>query len=819
MLQGLVGQDGPNRGKRGNGNGPGFKITVKGKLIDESTSLPLAYATISLFAKKDSSLIAGGLSEDDGTFSVETRPGKLYGVVEYISYEKKYIDEIPFEKGVREVDLGDIYLNSDAYTLSQVEIRAEKSETQFSLDKKIFNVGKDLAGKGGSAEEILDNVPSVAVDIEGNVSLRGSGNVKILIDGRPSGLVGGGNSNGLRQLPANMIDKVEVITNPSAKYEADGMAGIINIVLRKENRSGYNSTIETTVGVPQTYGLNYTGNYRTGATNFFASYGFRKRNNPGGGTRNQLLEFDDFDIYSDQIRDIDRDGLSHNIRAGIDLSIDEKQTLTGSITYRNSDEENNNVVRFEDYMSTSGIENRELTGLIVRNDDELEKEHRLEYGLSYVNRLNKDGKELSATVQYRSDIETESSDFEQTNFDAVGVPSLIPIEFQRSANEEAQRNMLFQVDFVNPLTKESKLEFGARLNLRSINNDYKVEDNVDDVWVPLIGFDNIFNYDEDVLALYTTYGNTIDKFSYQLGMRGEYSHVVTELEETNEVNDRDYFGLFPSVHLNYQINEGNAFQISYSRRIQRPRFWYLNPFFSFGDNRNFYGGNPNLDPEYTDSYEIGHIKYWEGFTLNSSLFWRHSYDVIERIQISNGDGTTITAPQNLTERDDYGLDINASFSKLSWWRLDGNISIFRSITDGQNIGEEFTADTYTYTSRLTNKITTLSDTDFQLRMNYRGPRDTTQGKRKAIVSVDLGVSRDFMNKKLSLTINARDLFNSRKRVWENQIGNLTELGDFQWRARTINFTATYKIINDKKRGKRGGRGQRGGGGEFEGGEF
>ncbi len=815
-----------NRGSRPQGGQDGakgqFEITVIGKLIDEGTSIPLAYATISLFSKMDSSLVAGGLSEDDGSFQVSTKPGKLFAVVEYISYDKYVIDNIPFVKGERKIDLGNIYMSPDSYTLSQVEIRAEKSETQFSLDKKIFNVGKDLAGRGGSAEEILDNVPSVAVDIEGNVSLRGSGNVRILIDGRPSGLVGGGNSNGLRQLPANMIDKVEVITNPSAKYEADGMAGIINIVLKKENRSGYNSTIEATAGVPESYGLNYTGNYRTGATNYFASYGLSNRkNSPGGGFRNQEISFPDFTRYTDQIRDINRNGLSHNLRAGIDLSINEQQTLTGSITYRNSDEQNNNLVSYEDFMSTGGFENRMLTGIVVRNDDEIEKEHRLEYGLSYVNRLNDKGKEFSASAQFRSDNETESSDFDETKFDDYNVPSDLPIEFQRSANEEAQRNILLQIDFSNPFSKDSRLEFGARLNLRDIDNDYMVEDKIGDAWVPVVGYDNIFHYDEDVLGLYTTYGNKLDKFSYQLGLRGEYSHVITELEETNEINDRDYFGFFPSAHLNYQINEGNAFQVSYSRRIQRPRFWYLNPFFSFGDNRNFFGGNPNLDPEYTNSYELGHIKYWEGLTLSSSLFWRHSYDVIERIQTSNSDGTTVTFPKNLSERDDYGLDMNASFSKLSWWRIDGNFSFFRSITDGSNLGEEFKADTYTYTSRLTNRLTTLSNTDFQLRMNYRGPRETTQGRRNGIISLDLGASRDFMNKKLTLTLSARDLFNSRKRVWETFVGDLFETGEFQWRARVFKFTATYKILNDKKRskGKRPKGGYPGQGGEFEGGEF
>lgn len=686
----------------------------------------------------------------------------------------------------------------------------------------IFNVGKDLANRGGSAEEILDNVPSVAVDIEGNVSLRGSGNVRILIDGRPSGLVGGGNSNGLRQLPANMIDKVEVITNPSAKYEAEGMSGIINIVLKKENRSGYNSTIEASAGYPEMYGLNYIGNYRKGATNFFASYGFSdRRNSPGGGTREQVINRSSSTYFSNQIRDISRNGFSHNIRGGMDLSISDMQTLTGSITYRYSDENNNSIVSYTDRIGDVNGSNVVLSNFSERLDDELENEDRLEYTLNYTNRLNDSGKELSAIVQYRNDNETESSDFTQKEFLDINIPTPEAVVFQRSRNAESQGNYLFQLDFTNPFSKDHRLEFGARANLRSINNAYIVEDSLENVWIKDVNFSNDFNYDEDVFALYSTYGNKLNKMSYQLGLRLEYSHVITELEQTDEINDRDYYGLFPSVHVNYEINPGNAFQVSYSRRLRRPRFWDLNPFFTFSDNRNFFSGNPNLDPEYTNAYEVGHIKYWDGLTLSSSLFWRHSYDVIERLQISNGDGTTKTQPENLSERDDYGLDINASFSKLDWWRLDGNVNLFRTQTDGTNIDQDFNADGYTTTGRLTNRITALNDTDFQLRMNYRGPRVTTQGKRNAMASIDLGISKDFLNKKLTLTFSARDLLNSRKRIWETELNDFYEKGDFQWRARTFRLTAAYKIINDKqKKGKRGGRrnGQQGGN-DFEGGEF
>ena len=821
MTLGLTAQDSNNRKGKRSGGGDRQKPKVSGVVLDSNTEEPLPYSSISIFSKKDSSLIGGGLTDDDGKFSIEVRPGPSYAIIEYISYEATTIETIPLEKGKKRVDLGVIYLSTDSYTLSQVEIRAEKSETQFSLDKKVFNVGQDLANKGGSADEVLDNVPSVAVDIDGNVSLRGSGNVRILIDGRPSGLVSVDNANGLRQLPANMIDKVEVITNPSAKYEAEGMAGIINIVLKKDKKKGYNSVIGVNLGTPTEYGMSYTGNYRNGATNFFATYGINKRTGPGGGTRLQERIIGDSIFYSDQFRDINRNSLSHNFSGGMDYSISENQTLTGSITYRISNDDNFTLLNYEDYTGLNNRSDRELSLFTARTDIEKENENRLDYSLLYTNRLDDSGKELTATIQYRDETENENSIFEESFFSAINVPSGIPPLNQRSGNTESQKNILFQLDYINPIGEEGKYEIGLRANLRGIDNNYLVEEFVNnEIWENIDDLSNNFNYDEDVYAAYAIYGNKKNKLSYQVGLRLEHSEVLTELEQTNEVNDRSYTNLFPSAHFSYEFSTTNAFQISYSKRLRRPRFRDLNPFFTFSDSRNFFSGNPDLDPENTDSYEIGHLKYFENATLSSSVFWRHSNNVIQRIQLTGEDGNTITAPQNLNTRDDYGLDLNFSYSGIKWWRIDGNYSVFRQIVNGENVRADFSANGYTMNGRMTNKLTVAKDIDVQLRFNFRGPRNTTQGRYSGIYTMDLGVSKDFLNKKLNATLSARDLFNSRRRVWFIENGDYSENGDFQWRARTIRLNLSYKFSKgEDQKGKKGRRQSRGNSG-FEGeGEF
>ncbi len=806
--------------RRGGRGGPGGerqgapKINIIGKLINSSTGQGLEYATISVFSKRDSSLVGGGLSEPDGTFTVEAKPGPMYAVIDYLGFESLIIDPIPFDRdkiraGERKIDLGEVSMFEGGVALEEVEIRAEKSETQFSLDKKVFNVGKDLANQGGSAEDILDNVPSVTVDVEGEVSLRGSTGVRILIDGKPSGLASAG--NGLRSIPSNMIDQVEVITNPGARYEAAGTSGIINIVLKKNTGHGFNGSFDVSVAQPLGYGAGANINYRKGKVNWFANYGFRYRSGPGGGTTYQETTRNDSVFILDLTRSMDRSGFNNSIRTGLDYHFTDNATLTGYLQYRKSDENNENVVIYNDFLQS--INNP--TSITDRVDDESEDESNLEYSLDYRNEIGGNRNHLfKATVQYRDDIETENSIFTET-FNPLEGPSYNSLN-QRSNNKEANKTWLVQMDYAKPLSSQDhKIEFGVRGSFRRINNDYLVEEeNSAGIFESLAGLSNNFNYDEDVYAAYATYGNKHEAISYQLGLRAEYSDVNTELEQTNEKNPRSYFNLFPSAHFNYQINEANAVQVSYSRRIRRPRFWDLNPFFTFSDRRNFFSGNPNLDPEFSDSYEIGSIRYWEKATLSTSLFYRHTKDNMERIKTLLDDNTTLTFPQNLSIQDDYGLDVSINYSALKWWRLDGNANLFRSQTSGTFGDQDFSTDNFTWFGRMTSRFT-FFDSDLQVRLNYRGPRQSPQGNRKAAGSFDLGWSKDFLGKNMTLTLSARDIFNSRKRIGETIFEGFYERSEFQWRQRSVTLSANYRLNQKKKRSRqRGGGDYEGGGEEF-----
>ena len=804
------------RGGRPGGR-PGGKpeIKVKGQIIDGQTNAPLEFATISLFSLRDSSVVGGNLSDENGNFEIVASAFRMYAVVEFIGYEQKLIEDVKLNKdqmraGIREIDLGIIQLGQDGIELDEVEVRAEKSETQFSLDKRVFNVGKDLANRGGTAQEILDNVPSVTVDIEGEVSLRGSTGVRILVNGRPSNLASADNANSLRQIPANMIDKIEVITNPSARYEAEGMSGIINIILKKEDRSGFNGSVDVSGGYPGSAGVGLNLNYRKGKVNWFTSYGLNYRTNPGTGYLYQELDARDTLFITNQNRDTERKSLSNTFRGGIDYYISEKETLTGAIQYKISDENNFAEYTYEDYYFTFPDN---LIGFTDRTDDEFENESGLEYSLNYRKEFSSREHTLNVTASYEDDLETEGSELNELFDSKIEIPDFL-LE-QRTNNSEGSKQWLAQADFVRPLGKDHQYELGVRSSFRTITNDYLVEDKIGDVWINDINISNNFVYNEDIYAAYAQYGNRFGKFSYQVGLRGEFSEIRTELKQNNEVNKRDTFNLFPSAFLNYEINEANKLQINYSRRIRRPRFWSLNPFFTLSDRRNFFSGNPNLNPEYTDSYELNYLKFWDKATFTSGIFYRHTKGAIERVRYVNDDGTTTMLPENLNERNDFGAEVIVSYSALKWLRFDGNVNLFRSITNGTNLNDDFEADALTWTSRLSTRFS-FWKSDLQIRTNYRAPRVTIQGKRKSITSIDVGWSKDFLkSKNATLTLSIRDLLNSRKRRYEQFGDNFYSEGEFQWRSRSINLNLNYRINQRKQRKGRGGFGGGGGGeGEF-----
>ncbi len=798
----VQGQNGPNA--------PGDDAAganVSGVVYDQVTREALSFATVAFLNPTDSSIVSGKVTDMDGKFDMKVPPGDYVFQVKFLTYET-LSREVEIARGEKLV-LGDILLAPADLKLDEVVVEGERTQVQLTLDKRIYSVGKDLSNLGGSAADILDNLPSVTVDVEGNVQLRGSSNLQILIDGKPSGLVGLSSQDALRQLQGNLIDRVEVITNPSARYDAAGMAGIINIVLKKGKKKGVNGSFQVNTGAPHNHGGSANLNFRRDWVNLFVNYGINYRQSPGGGQGSQVFTFPDTTYFTNIDRSRTRDGLSNNVRFGADFYLSDNQTLTTSFLYRYSDEENDSKLVFEDFD-----ENGDLLNYTLREDFEIEGDENLEYAVNYTYNFEREGHKFTADVQYQDNNETEMSDILQS--EGPNGSELLPVLRQRVDNQEGERRWMLQADYIQPFAKKAKFEAGYRSTLRDIKNIFRVDQQDEDgIYQPLDTFSTDFAYDENVHAVYAIVSNEHDKLSWQAGLRSETTDINTQFQETGERYDWDYTNLFPSAFLTYKISKINQLQASYSRRINRPRFRELNPFSSFSDNRNFRIGNPNLQPEFTDSYELGMTQSLKNSSFYYGIYYRHTTQLIQRVTLPpQEDGLRVVIPENIGAADAIGIEVNGSHDFNDWYRINGNFNFYRreiSGTVGDSISLAATATTLT--GRLSNNFKVPKLFDAQVNINYRGPQNTTQGRRLAITVVDVGLSRDLLNKNGTLSLSVRDLFNQRKYRYITELDNFYEEGEFQWRrGPTVTMTFTYRLNQKKQRS----RGSRGGDGDFGG---
>jgi ferric enterobactin receptor len=766
---------------------------VAGKVIDSESGLPLPFASIGIFNDQDV-LIEGNITDDNGLFQIEAPFGNYYGLVEFMGYDalKTEFFEVSREKPL--FDFSVIKLESTLSQLDEVVVQGEKTLMELSLDKRIFNVGKDLANAGGTASDILMNLPSISVDPEGNVKLRGSDNVRILVDGKPSGLVSFKGSSGLRQLPASMVERVEVITNPSARYEAEGMAGVINIVLKKENNQGFNGSFELIGGTPTNFGVALNLNYRHKKINWFINYGIAKRHTLRNGTLSQVSSSPDTTYISDQYTSGILKGLNNNIRGGLDYYFNEKSVLTASYMLRRSDARRITDIRYEDYFfNKSQMENYTL-----RQQDETEQEPNSEYIISYKKTFEQPGHELITAFTYLNYWENSDQVFTQFTFQPNGTEISSRDLVQTSLNDEFEKQYLIQLDYTRPIGQEGKFETGIRSSFRDMENDFIVQErNSQGEFVTIPGLDNVFLYEENIHAVYGILGNKTDKFSYQGGLRTEWTDVKTVLVKTNEVNPRNYVNLFPSAHLTYNLSTDDAFQLSYSRRVRRPFYNDLSPYMTFSDARNFYSGNPDLDPEFTNAFELGHIKYFNKGSLFSTVYYRSTKDKIDRIRTVDDQGNATTIARNLLSEKSFGVEFTSDYNPFDWWKLDLNFNFFHANIDGSNILDSYTATTYSWFARHSSRFTLPNGLDIQIRSNYEARQKTVQGVRKGIYFMDLSSSKEIFNGRGTLIFNVLDIFNSRRDRYTLEGVNFVTNGDFQATRRQFNLTLNYRIKQSK----------------------
>ncbi len=771
-------------------------VKLYGKVIDGAgdTKLPLEYATISVYSN-DSSLVTGVITGSDGSFELGLKPGKYDIKVQFVSYETKTIENIDLNGENASYNLGSISLHPQSESIEEAVIVGEKSEMVMGLDRKIFNVGKDLSNAGKSASEIIDNIPSVTVDVDGNVSLRGSQNIQILIDGKPSGLVSAENSDALRNLQGSLIDRIEVITNPGATYEAKGLAGIINIVLKKDQQKGVNGSFDVSVGQPSYYSLGANVNFRRKKINYFLNYGLNYNERPGSGKNYQVFTLADTSYITRIERDRLRTGWSHTIRGGADYFINSKNTLTTSLLLGFDNDYNTTDLWYRDYTIDDVLKEVSL-----RQDHEDETEHNIELSLNYTKTFDRKDRKLTVFTRYLDDYDLEESGISQTITALQGEAVTTDPRLQKVRNKEVQKNMLLQADYVQPFGEGGKFETGYRSEFRNITNPYTVSEKNDaGEWNTLAGFTNNLNYQENIHAAYIQIGNKFNALSIQLGLRTEISDVSTYLRETDSTNNNFYIDLFPSVHFTYELNDNQSMQLSYSRRINRPGFWLLNPFYSYSDERNIFSGNPNVKPEYTQSFEGGYLFKNEHLSIYAGLYFRHSSQVFERISnVDSITGLNYIIPVNLSTRQSYGTETNISVDLFQWWKFSGDLNFFRNITSGTYLNENLSSDSYSWNSRLNSKWSFKNNFDLQANFFYRAPLKTTQGTRQAFYMLDMGISKDVLNRNGTFTLNIRDLLNSRKFRFILDSPELYSENEFRWSTRSVSLTFTYRLNQLKK---------------------
>jgi outer membrane receptor protein involved in Fe transport len=518
-----------------------------------------------------------------------------------------------------------------------VEVRAEKSTVEIKFDKKVYNVGQDLLVKGGTVSDVLDNIPSVTVDVEGNVSLRGNENVRILVDGKPTNAINV--TEALKLIPADAIDKVEVITNPSARYDAEGGGGILNIVLKKGKNQGLNGTFIGTGGIPDNNGLSGTVNYKTKNISLFTTQGYSFRSNPGNMTNETTYLNTDNSIrnYIVEPRDNKRYDKGYNGNFGIELAIDKNTSWTNTINYRKSNGDHTDYVLQNYYTGAHAFDYT-----INRINQEDNYSNNLEYTTNFTKNFKKQGHKFSI------DGSVSSNDDNTTAVVTATRASSNPFSIDNTINNQKQNRVLVQSDYVLPLGKGSQFEAGYRGNFSKLSTDYQVKN--DGVINP--NFTNVLDYIEKVNAFYTQYGFKQNKVSVLLGMRYEDSNIEINQLATNSFNTKKYGNFFPSAFFTYEISDKSSASISYSKRIERPRGRMINPFSNLSSNINIFVGNPDLNPSMTDALDFGYIKRWSKLTLSTSLYYNKTTDVFQMARresgnFINGTPVIITSPINV----------------------------------------------------------------------------------------------------------------------------------------------------------------------------
>lgn len=722
-------------------------IVINGKVIDSITQQPIEFATISFKNKED---IVGTTTDKNGKFNIKISAG-IYSInVQYLSYNSQQFVNKELKS---DINLGAIQLSLHTENLEEVNIVAKTNLVEFKIDKKIYNASKDIANKGGTAMDVLNNAPSVRVDQEGNVIMKGS-NASVLIDGKP--LFGLDSSTDiLNSIPSNTIEKVEIITH-SAKYSAEG-GGIINIITRKRKGSGLNGSIDINSGIPENNGFSTFLNENTEKINIFSTISFNNEKRILSTNIDQTY-FDNTDNvtgFFEQIRKDENQRNSFLFNIGSDFYIDDNNTVTTSFLVNTNN---------KNYISNLSLDDFDASNSLLRsahrNVGDFDDISKIELFLNYTSKFNDDGHQLSFDFKFDNTIsENEAEILENTT---LPFPEIMNQKVDKNQNLD---NFLFQLDYALPLNETKKIEIGYKSTFRYYENDYKVSQFDDALldFVTIGGYDDVLNYDEKINAVYGQYLAMNGNFSYSLGLRTEISDITIGGSSNNIIN-KSYTDLFPSAMLGYEFKDGGVLSADYSRSINRPEIAQLNPFISLNDERFQSVGNPNLNPFYQDYLAISYDFSFEKLTLISSFYMNNSKDQFLTVLQNTGqnsDGLDIftRTPVNSGDKNILAVDVDAMYSPVKGLRLGAYVSPYNlDITNTLNNQYDFNS--WVLYAEASALVTLNNGLRFQANYYYQSPKTDGLTKLKKINFANLTISKDLFNKNAYLTFKIKDVFNS-----------------------------------------------------------
>lgn len=744
----------PNRQMNPNGFEPIGKIS--GSLLDAQTNQIVEYGNIVLFRASDSLMVNGTITDREGKFTLDKLQfGMYYLKVSFIGYAALMIDSIRINPKSLEVNLGKILIDEQSIELGNVVVTGQKEMLINNLDKKVINVEKDLTSTGGTAVDVVGNIPSVTVDLDGNISFRGNQNITILVDGKPSALVGASNADILNSIPSSSIESIELVTNPSARYDPDGTSGILNIILKKRISGGLNGSLSGNAGTGSKYNGSINLNYRMPYFNFFTAFDSRLSESDNKGSSLRTNTFENSTSFLNQNNNGLFDFKSNNVTAGVDYLYDDYNTFTFSYRFRKFNFDSEGIVNNTNLNSAN-----QITSIFTRANSADRSMNSNNYTLSYRRTFDTKGQEITADIIRGISSMDRDEDIEQNNFNSdLSLVGELPI-LQNNLSNNSNRQWTIQSNYTNPIEGFGRIETGFKTTLKNLNskNNYLEFDDNSSAWIDNPFRKTDFDYEEQIYAIYGIYSNNFDKFQFQIGLRAEQANVDGNEKVTSIVFNKNYFALYPTVHLVQVLPDNQEIQLSYSRRVERPNNRRLNPYVDRTDSLNLQTGNPELDPEFVNSIEIGYSKLFDKTSLTSSFFYKLTNDAISSITILREDGVTETTWRNLAKSTSYGVELTATHPLFEWLKLNGSVSYFNTRFEGLSAVRQDNS----WISKLNTNFLISKDFNFQINANYNSPIVTAQGRIKEVFTTDFAVKKDFMDGQLSLTLRVSDIFNSRK---------------------------------------------------------